>query len=333
MSRLWSTARRLVAPLAVGAALSLAMTGCGGAAEPDTSPGDATSGDTTITIAVQPIADFAPIWLGISEGIFAKHGLTVEIVPGTASSSAQIPLLSSGQADLVATTATAALQAASQSIDVLIVGGLTTFGTTADDDQSGLIVAEGSPVSSYADLAGKTVAVSGLKSVTQAAIQAAVEQAGGDADAVKFIQIPMPNIANAVATGGADAGFVVDPFLGAATSGGAKVIGHPLSDVAPGQPATSLVASKTYADQNGAVLSTFNTALDEAADYATSHPDEVLAATAEGAKVPLEMLKGSRPPLFNPTVDASLLTLEAEMLRQYGVLDKPVDAGSIVRHD
>lgn len=46
MSRLWSTARRLVAPLAVGAALSLAMTGCGGAAEPDTSPGDATSGES-----------------------------------------------------------------------------------------------------------------------------------------------------------------------------------------------------------------------------------------------------------------------------------------------
>jgi NitT/TauT family transport system substrate-binding protein len=322
-----SFTRRGAAMVAVVLAASLALAGCGDAGGTQTA---ATSGKTTIKVAVQPIGDFSPIWLGIKHGMFADQGLTVEVVPGAASSSEQIPLLSSGQADIAATTAAAALQASSQGIPVSIVGGLTTFGTSVDTDPTGLIVGKDSKVASYADLVGKTVAISGLKSVTQAAIQAAVAKDGGDANGVKFIQIPMPNIANTVASGRADAGFLVDPFLGAATSAGAKVVGHPLYDVAPGYPATSLVASSAYVGKNAGVLKKFSTALAAAVEYSNAHPDEVLAAIAEGAKVPLEKLKGSKIPLFNATVDAALLTKEAEMLHTYGALEKSVDATALV---
>lgn len=300
--------RRGVALLGAGLITTLAVAGCGSSA-PSGSPAASgaasapAAGNVTFRVAVQPIADFAPIWLGVSQGIFAKQGVTVEVVPGTASSSSQIPLLSSGQADLAATTATAALQASSQGVGVRIVGGLTTFGDSPETDQSGLIVGKGSPIKSYPDLVGKTVAVSGLKSVTQAAIMAAVAKAGGDAKAVKFIQIPMPTIANTVATGGADAGFVVDPFLGAAVGGGATLLAHPLADVASGFPATSLVATTSFVDKNGAALKKFTAALATAVTYSKDHPDEVIAAIAKGAKVPVEKLKGSKNPVFDATVD------------------------------
>ncbi len=320
---------RRAALLGAGLVATLALAGCATSATSGETAAPA-AGNVTLKVAVQPIADFAPIWLGVSKGIFSQQGVNVEIVPGTASSSSQIPLLSSGQADLAATTATAALQAASQNVSVRIVGGLTTFGDTAETDQSGLIVGKGSAIKSYSDLVGKTVAVSGLKSVTQAAIMAAVDKAGGDAKGVKFIQIPMPNIANTVSTGGADAGFVVDPFLGVAVSGGATVLSHPLADVAGGFPATSLVATKPFADKNGATLKKFTAALATAVTYSKDHPDEVIAATAAGAKVPAEKLKGSKNPVFDAIVDPASLAKESEMLRTYGVLDKPVDAASII---
>lgn len=324
-----------------GAALAavLVLAGCGSSgnggsgdnvgatAANGTGSGSATA---SIKIAVQPISDFAPIWLGVSQGIFKDAGLDVSVVPGTASSSAQIPLLSSGQADMAATTATAALQAAAQGIDVKIVGGLTTFGTSPDTDPSGLLVKPGSAIKSFADLAGKTVAVSGLKSVTQAGIMAAVDADGGDPSKVKFVQVPMPNIPSAVGSGSADAGFVVDPFLGAAKAKGMQVLGQPLSKVAPGTPGTSLVATGKWADANSATLTKFAAALKTAADYANSHPDEVLAATAEAAKVPLAMLKGSKNPVFDSVVDPAKLAQEAEMLHKYGALDKTVDAESLV---
>lgn len=331
MNRSAAPTRRRGARLAAGLTAALVLAGCGGGSPASGGPAQSSGGkNVTVRVAVQAIADFSPVWLGVSHGFFNEQGITVTIVPGTASSSGQIPLLSSGQADMAATTATAALQAAGQGIPVSIVGGLTTFGTTAASDQSGLIVAKGSPIRSYPNLAGKTVAISGLKSVTQAAIEAAVAKAGSDPGSVKFIQIPMPNIASTVGSGGADAGFVVDPFLGAATSAGASVIGHPLSDVAPGEPATSLVATKEYASKDAATLKKFRAALAKAVAYCNAHPDEVLAATAKGAKVPLQLLKGSKNPVFDANVDPALLSKESKLLQTYGALENAVDPSSIV---
>jgi NitT/TauT family transport system substrate-binding protein len=322
-----------VALLAVAA---LALSGCGSSGGNDDGNGAGTGGATgpaapaTITIAVQPIPDFAPVWLGVSQGIFKDAGLDVQVVAGTATSSGQIPLLSSGKADLAATTATAALQAAAQGIGVKIVAGLTDFGTSPDTDPSGLVVSPKSSISSYKDLDGKTVAISGLKSITQAGIQAAVKADGGDPDGVKFVQVPMPNIPAAVGAGSADAGFVVDPFLGAGLAKGLKLAGQPLSEVASGQPGTSLVATSSWADDHSDTLTKFVAALAEAADYANQNPDAVRQATATAAKVPVALLKNSKNPVFDATVKPDLLATEADLLHTYGALDKSVDAASLV---
>ncbi|XGU18482.1 ABC transporter substrate-binding protein [Rhodococcus sp. 3Y1] len=89
------------------------------------------------------------------------------------------------------------------------------------------MVAKDSSISGFRDLEGKTVAISGLKSVSEAVISAAVEKSGGAANKVSFIQAPMPNLGDLVSTGGADAAFLIDPFLSKATDSGLKILGHP----------------------------------------------------------------------------------------------------------
>ncbi|XGU21727.1 ABC transporter substrate-binding protein [Rhodococcus sp. 3Y1] len=63
----------------------------------------------------------------MEQGYFTDEGLDIQLVEGGASSSAQIPLLLSGNADMAATTAAAAIQARSQNMPVTIVGGLTNL--------------------------------------------------------------------------------------------------------------------------------------------------------------------------------------------------------------
>ncbi|ERB53181.1 hypothetical protein N806_18715 [Rhodococcus sp. P27] len=195
-----STPRFRVVALAAVATAALALTGCSSDA---TASDDGGTQTTTIRIAPQPIADFAPIWLGMEQGYFTDEGLDIQLVEGGASSSAQIPLLLSGNADMAATTAAAAIQARSQNMPVTIVGGLTNFAASDGVDQSGLVVAKDSSISGFRDLEGKTVAISGLKSVSEAVISAAVEKSGGAADKISFIQAPMPNLGDLVSTGGA----------------------------------------------------------------------------------------------------------------------------------
>lgn len=318
--------RRRTTALGVGLLMTVTLAACGG-----TEPADPGAADNlTMRVALQPIPDSAPIWLGISKGFFAEQGVTVEVVPGAASSSGQIPLLLSRQAEVAATTSAAALQAASQNVDVQVVAGLTSWAPDAERDQSALVVGKDSSVSSYKDLVGKTVALAGLKSVTQAAVMGAVAKAGGDPAGVKFIQVPLPNIGNTVATKGADAGFLVDPFLSVGVADGLKTLGHPISEITGGLPGTSLVTTTTYANANGPALKKFTAALSVASAYSAEHPDEVIAATAEATKVPLEKLKGSKNPVFDARVDPELLSREADLLNTYGALDKPVDATALI---
>lgn len=311
-------------PAAAALVTLLLVAGCGGGGS------EADEDDLTITIAEQAIADFAPVWIGVSEGFFEEVGLTVEIVPGAASSAGQIPLVLSGRADLAATTATSALQSNAESIPVHIVGGLTTFGTNAGEDQAGVIAPADSAIRSYADLEGTVVAVSGLRSVTHALMLAAIEQSGGDPGTVQFIQAPMPNIANLVATGGADAGFVVDPFLSTALAEGMTLVGRPAHEVAPGFPATSLVAASSYVASHQEALTRFHQALARAAEHAAANPELVVNVVAEQVGVPVEALAGTTNPVFNATVEVSDLEAEAEMLLRHGALTDPVDVAAIV---
>lgn len=318
------------AVVAFSAIATLALAGCS-APEPAPASSGASAETVTLRLAPQAITDFAPIWLGIEQGIFEDAGIEIELVEGGASSAAQVPLLLSGTADIAATTAAAALQAAGQRLDVTIVGGLTTFADSDDLDQSGLVVAAGTEISGdFADLEGMTIAISGLKSVSEAVISAAVEEAGGDPTTISYIQGPMPTLGDLVATGGADAAFVIDPFLTLAVADGLEVFGHPFPIVAPGVPGTSIVASTAFAEANPEAITRFQAALELAVAYATEHPDEVVTALSEEAEIPAEMLVGMKNPTFNAVVDPDDLVTESEMLAKYGALEGDVDASTLV---
>jgi len=325
-----SAPRLKVAAVVALSVAALALTGCGSDDAGDDGGGGGGKQATTIRLAPQPIADFAPIWLGMDEGFFADEGLEIELVEGGATSAAQVPLLLSGNADLAATTATAAIQAQAQSMAVTIVGGLTDFAETDEADQSGLVVAEDSTLSGFEDLEGKTVAISGLKSVSEAVISAAVEESGGSADKVSFIQAPMPNLADLVSSGGADAAFLIDPFVSMATSSGLKVLGHPFPLAAPGVPGTSLVGSVSFVKENPDTMEKFRRALEKSAAFANDNPDKVTAALSKQAKIPMEMLANSKNPKYTAVVDPDALATEIELLVEYGVLEDSIDADSLL---
>lgn len=329
--------------LAIGAALTLTAA-CGSSSGTDASAAatnvptsGASSGapsdqptQATVTVAVQAITDFAPIWVGQKQGIFAAHGLTLTLKPGGASSAAQVPLLLNGQADVAATTATAAIQAAQQGLGIQIVGGLTDFATQDSEDSTAVVVAKGSPLKSLADLPGHTVALSGLKSVTQAAIVEAVRQQGGDPSTVEFIQAPLTTIGSLVASGKVDAGFLIDPLLTPALAQGLQVLGRPFPLVGPGLPATSLVSSTKYASAHPQVIAQLKAALAEAVSYATAHPDAVKSATAANSKIPAELVNASILPPFDASVTEAKVKQEVKLLQDANVLSGSVDVAALV---
>src|SRR6478752_905821 len=90
--------KKRLAGFGILAAAALALAGCtDSAAQPTTAPTDAAaSGEmTTVRVAALPIAETGALWAAIDEGIFADHGLEIEVVPAQGGANA-IPALLTG---------------------------------------------------------------------------------------------------------------------------------------------------------------------------------------------------------------------------------------------
>ena len=83
-----------------------------------------------------------------------------------------------------------------------------------------MLVEKNSPLKTAKDLDGKTVAVNGLKSITQISVQAWADQNGGDSQAIKFVEMPFVEMEPALASGRIDMALFADPNATTALAAG-----------------------------------------------------------------------------------------------------------------
>lgn len=301
---------------------------------PSPTPSPAPEPVGTLTVAVEPTPDSAPLWVAEEEGYFADHGVTVKLVPGSSSASDQVHRVLEGKADLAATTATAGLQAVAEGMPVRLVSGLTEFASSADEATTGLVVAPDSDLHAPADLAGATVALTELDSMPQAAIEAAVKADGGDPSTVTFTKASLLDIPTMVAKGTVDAGFLTDPTLTTARDKGLRLLDSPMSAAAPGLPDGSLVASKDFLRSHVDLISAFEAALDEGVEYANEfeHASDVKKQIAAHTDIPLDELRLANLPGYIAGIRPDDLHAEVELLRASGALHEDVDVDTALAY-
>ena len=74
-----------------------------------------------------------------------------------------------------------------------------------------MIVAKDAPYKNAKDLSGKTIAVNGLKSITQVSVLAWADATGGDSTQLKFAEMPFSEMEAALTSGRVDAALLADP--------------------------------------------------------------------------------------------------------------------------
>ena len=227
-----------------------------------------------ISVAVIPIADCAPIFLGKEKGFFAKQGLELDL--STAGGGAAIiPGVISGQMQFGFSNISSMMIAQTKGLNLVgIAPGASSTGE-AGTDFAAIIVSGTSPLKSAKDLEGKTVAVNNLNNIGDTSVRAAVRKAGGDPTKIKFLEVPFPDMPAALANNRIEAAWIVEPFLTISRDRGAKVISWNLLDVAPKMMIAVYFTSEKYAKENPDIVKRFKAAITESLAYADAHPDEV----------------------------------------------------------
>jgi NitT/TauT family transport system substrate-binding protein len=280
-----------------------------------------------ISVAVIPIADCAPIFLGKEKGFFSKQGLDLDL--STAGGGAAIiPGVISGQMQFGFSNISSMMIAQTKGLNLVgIAPGASSTGM-ADNDFAAIIASGSSPLKSAKDLEGKTVAVNNLNNIGDTSVRAAVRKAGGDPTKIKFLEVPFPDMPAALANNRIEAAWIVEPFLTISRDRGAKVISWNLLDVAPKMMIAVYFTSEKYAKENPDIVKRFKTAITESLAYADLHPDEVrkmiptftritpeVAAKINLPKWPIELNRQSTQVLADLAVQDGLVASKPDVAK------------------
>lgn len=205
--------------LGVAGISALVLTACGNDTDGGNNDGDAEgaqgSGET-VTVGVASLPIFAPVFVADEEGYFEDNGVDVELEFVQTGTDA-VPLLSSGQLDVVAAGFSAGIFSGLESgLEFRVVGSMGVSDGT-EYAPAHLIVrddlVESGEVESMADLEGMSIGVAGGEGGTGAYLTAlAISEADLTLDDVELVNIGNPDMPAAVENASLDAGLMSAPF-------------------------------------------------------------------------------------------------------------------------
>jgi len=270
----------------------------------------------TLRVATIPIDSGAQVIYASQRGTFAKAGLATDLQ--YIGNGAQIVAAVVGGAVDVGYTNTISLAVAhARGLPLTVVAPASLYNAKAPT--SVLMVANGSPIKTARDCAGKTIGVSSLKSITQYSTEAWLDANGGNATSVRFIEMDFAEIAPALVQGRIDVGHFAEPFLTDAKKV-ARVLGDSYDAVAPNFLISVYVATPAFASANADVMKRFADALRETAAWANAHHAESAPLLAGAAKMDLAAVAAMTRATYAERLTAADLQPNIDVAAKYGGL-------------
>jgi NitT/TauT family transport system substrate-binding protein len=324
--------RRATSAVAGLAVVALAATGCGGD-DADTGGGGGGGGGTgemtTIRIGTLPIANAAPMYLGMQEGFFEEEGLAVEETV-LQSGNEIITGMVAGDYDVGFVGYISAGIAAARNVPVCVLTASDATGTTPEDDWQVMVAAGDSPIQTPQDFVGKTVSVNALGGVAEVMIKAALDQEGVDWRSVEMIEVPFPEVPAAIQAGRIDAGYTSEPFVTTVLDQGGKVVFAPQSAIAPEYPNGSYATSQQLYQEDPDLMERFEAAMTRSLEYARDNPDAIREIIPTYTQIPADVANRMRLPVYQPELKVDEIDEQMGFLEEYEIVEEAPSADDLI---
>lgn len=291
-----------------------------------TSPGRAADAPLTVVNLINlPADNSAEAYYALELGYFKDVGLDVRITPMT-NSGAIIAALVGGGGDIGNSVVGSVADARGKGIPVLFLApaGLSDIASPT----AALVTAKDSTLKTAADLAGKTIAVSGLNDLTYFATRAWIDKNGGNSAASKYVELPFPTMAAAVISHRVDAAYIVEPFY-AANESELNLFARASTGVAQRYMATGWIATDSWLQTHADVAARFAAAIHRTAIWANAHHKESAAILLKYIKVDPSIVERMYRVPYALTLDPRLIQPSIDTAAKY-TGQAPVSANSLI---
>jgi NitT/TauT family transport system substrate-binding protein len=319
--------RRRILFAFVAVAVMLGSAGCSllGGSEETADPGGVVE-KVKVKVGLIPSTDMAPLYVALKQGYFKEEGLDVELVTVGVGGDLVTNLVS-GDVDFSFANYPLLINAQQQAkgkVDIKIVADASA----AKPDTTAVVVKKDSSLRSAEDLEGKKIAVSSTGSMSDTAVLAGMKAARADSSGIQWKIMKFPDMLPKLQSGDIDAAFLVEPFLSIAQAQlGVWTVFQPMVGRMDGIALTGYAAlgqttksyPKTVAAFQRAVLKAHRSAATPAGQ------NSIRQALMEEVQVKPEIASVLHLPAYPLTTDPTRLQRVPDLLREYGLIDKPFD--------
>jgi len=313
---------------ALGAALaglSLVFAGCSGG-----QPQQNEDGLTELRVGTIPTVDAAALYLGVEQGIFERHGLSVEVHVADGGA-AIVPAVVAGDDQIGYSNVISSAVAVDNGIPITLIQDCCAAAGSPEQDTSRILVKPDGRIKTPADLAGADIAVNTLQNIGEVTIKMALRNEGVPIDDIKFTQLPFADMNDALERGDVDAIWQVSPNVQTALDRGFEPIMSPFTQADPDGVLGHWLTSQQFAQQNPDTVRAFVDAMAEANGYAEEHPDEVRATIVKNLKFDEATLAKSTLPAFpGKGVEADDVKQFVNAAIEFGIVAEEPDYGSYI---
>jgi NitT/TauT family transport system substrate-binding protein len=277
---------------------------------------------TTLNVAEIGGSYEATTLIGENAGIFAHYGLKLNL------SFVSSPTIS--YADLLSGSAQIGFASTGSLIPADMAGEGIKYITNIEpspihllpypNNKDSLMVATGSPITSAAQLAGKTVALANLSAGSEIFLAIAVTKAGGNISKVNLVSVPYANMAAEIANGTITAAVETAPYY---TQAGQQQLEN-LDPLTPGSPGSAYAATASYIASHKALISAFVKAQQQSILYTAANFSKLTPTIlAESAGVPVSEASSFTVPTkinFSTDLNPPGILSYQELMQTYGFL-------------
>lgn len=235
----------------------------------------------TLRIAVVPVIDTLPMFAAEAEGLYAKHGVKVQLIP-VASAPERDQLLQAGQADGTLNELLSVMFFNRNSIQMQAV----RYGHMASEGAGHffLLVSGQSGITDVEQLKGVEIGIS-QGTIIEYVTDRLLEVEGFNSADIRYVAVPkIPDRMALLGSGELQAAVLPDPLSGLAVQQGAAIV---LDDSSyPLLGASVISFRKELLDQHPAAVKAFLAAIEEAVGLLNSDPARFSALLTEKKLVP-----------------------------------------------
>lgn len=279
----------------------------------------------TIHIGTTPIDAGAEPYYAQAEGFFKRAGINVDI-QAMANGAVLAAAVASGALDIGQSNVVSIASAHERGIPFTIVAPASLY--TSKQPQSALVVSATSQLHTAKDFNGKTIAVNGLKTISQLGPEAWIDNNGGTLSTVKFIELPFGAMEEALTSGRIDGALISEPVLSEARAHGLRVVNNVYDSIGKDFLIGAWFTTTSWAKAHPDLLRKYVAVMAQTARWANTHHAEsakILQAETQTPVSPTTMRV-----IFGETIDFAQVQSLIDACAKYGVIKSSFPASDII---